>query len=113
MFGHGAESFRAENGITSHSTPIDLLYNFGLVGLALFYAVFASLLWRLTGKVDARSQSLRALVLAGVVCQVFMSLSGTLYYQSFLALFVGTSTALLRRVSVQRIDRALPSEIAA
>lgn len=113
VFGHGAESFRAENGITSHSTPIDLLYNFGLVGLALFYAVFASLLWRLTGKADARSQSLRALILAGVVCQVFMSLSGTLYYQSFLALFVGTSTALLRRVSMQRNDRALPSEVAA
>jgi hypothetical protein len=48
--------------------------------------------------------------LAGVFCQVFMSLSGTLYYQSFLALFIGISTALLRRFSVQRSDQPLPSE---
>ena len=33
VFGHGVEAFRADYGITSHSTPIDLLYNFGLIGL--------------------------------------------------------------------------------
>ncbi len=110
VFGHGVEAFRADYGITSHSTPIDLLYNFGLIGFSLFYAMFASLLWRLSGTGYTAVQSLRALVLAGVLCQVFMSLSGTLYYQSFLALFIGISMALLRRFSVQRSDQPLPSE---
>lgn len=105
LFGHGVESFRADNDITSHSTPIELLYNFGLVGLALFYAIFPALLWRRSGVTGQQAQSLCALVLAGVACQAFMTLSGTLFYQTFLALFIGTSAALLRRLSVERERR--------
>jgi hypothetical protein len=31
VIGAGVEAFRADVGITSHSTPIDMLYNFGLI----------------------------------------------------------------------------------
>src|SRR5690606_23119399 len=53
LFGHGVEAFRAQFGITSHSTPTDLLYNSGLIGLVLFYSVFVSLVRRLWLRRDA------------------------------------------------------------
>lgn len=93
LFGHGVEAFRFEFGITSHSTPIDLLYNSGVIGLLLFYAIFASLAWRLL-----RARNLRgtgALVLAGVVCYGFMTLSGTMHYNTFLAGFFALAAAML------------------
>jgi O-antigen ligase len=70
VFGYGTEAFRDDYGITSHSTPIDLLYDHGLIGLVLF---------------------------GGVVCYVFVSLSGTVHYNSFLAAFIGIGSALLAR----------------
>ncbi|MGO8828775.1 MAG: O-antigen ligase family protein [Steroidobacteraceae bacterium] len=95
VFGYGTEAFRTDYGITSHSTPIDLLYNYGLIGLVLFYSVFVSLLWRLFIVDRGRSSSQRVLIFAGVVCYVFISISGTLHYNSFLAAFLGISVALL------------------
>lgn len=95
VFGYGTEAFRHDFGITSHSTPIDLLYNYGLIGLILFYSVFASLFLRLL-QVDSRKvSSQRSLILAGVVCYVFVSLSGTMHYNVFLAAFIGISVALI------------------
>jgi len=47
IFGHGVEAFRARYGVTSHATVVDLLYNSGLLGTALFYSVFFSIIWRL------------------------------------------------------------------
>ncbi len=95
VFGYGTEAFRDDYGITSHSTPIDLLYNYGLIGLILFYGVFASLIWRLL-QIDARRFSgERSLMVAGVVCYIFSSLSGTLHYNVFLAAFLGVSVSLL------------------
>ena len=98
LFGHGVEAFRAAYGITSHSTPIDLLYNTGLIGLSLFYGVFVAFAWRLFTTVDAGSRGLRALVLAVLTCYLFMALSGTLLSHTFLAAFVGVSVALLRNL---------------
>ena len=99
LFGRGVEAFRVDFGITSHSTPIDLLYNSGLIGCALFYAIFASLAWRVVrGK---NLKGLRAVMLAGFVCYMFMSLSGTLYYDTFLAASLGISLALLRRLDTE------------
>jgi O-antigen ligase len=95
VFGYGAEAFRDDYGVTSHSTPIDLLYNFGLIGLILFYAVFASLIWRLLQLDNRRTSSQRALILAGIVCYAFVSLSGTVHYNALLASFIGMSAALL------------------
>ena len=47
VFGYGIEAFRTDFGTTSHSTPIDLLYNTGAIGFALFYAILLSIFWRL------------------------------------------------------------------
>jgi hypothetical protein len=95
VFGYGTEAFRNDYGITSHSTVIDLLYNFGLIGLILFYSIFASLIWRLLPITTKRLSSQRSLILGGVVCYVFVSLSGTVHYNIFLAAFIGISSALL------------------
>jgi hypothetical protein len=95
VFGYGTEAFRSAYGITSHSTPIDILYNFGLIGLVLFYSVFVSLIWRLMRLENRRLSGQRSLMLGGVICYVFMSLSGTLHYNIFLAAFIGISSALL------------------
>jgi O-antigen ligase len=106
VFGYGVEAFRHDYGITSHSTPIDLLYNSGLIGLILFYAIFASLFWRLLQLDEHRFSGQRSLMFAGVVCYVFVSLSGTVHYNSFLACFVGISSALL--ASRGRAPRSTP-----
>jgi hypothetical protein len=98
LFGHGVEAFRADYGITSHSAPIDLLYNTGLIGLLLFYGMYASIVWRLFR--SGASQSVRALTLAIVICNVFMSFSGTLFYQTFLAGSIAIGAAMLERPSL-------------
>ncbi len=100
LFGYGVEAFRADYGITSHSVPIDLLYNTGLIGLVLFYAMFASFAVRLFK--SQASRSLRALTFAFLVCNVFITLSGTVFYQAFLAAFIAVGTAVLERPS-QRV----------
>jgi O-antigen ligase len=100
MFGHGVEAFRAEYGTTSHSTPVDLLYNMGLVGFSLFYALFALLLWRLFRARRMPDRTLHALILGTVVCYVFVSLSGTMFYHPYLAIFVAAAAALLHRCDV-------------
>lgn len=101
LFGHGVESFRANIGITSHATPIDLLYNTGLIGFALFYAMFVSIAWRLIVTSQSDTGNLRPLQLAALVCYVFMTLSGTFLYQSFLAVFVALSSVTLARYQRQ------------
>jgi O-antigen ligase len=110
IFGYGTEAFRDDYGITSHSTPIDLLYDHGLIGLVLFYSVFASLMWRLLQLEHRRFTGQRSLIFAGVVCYVFVSLSGTVHYNSFLAAFIGISSALLARYSVSRASTLAASK---
>ncbi len=95
LFGKGVEAFRADYGITSHSTPVDLLYNTGLIGFSLFYAMFVSLAVRLFN--PRASRSLRALTFAAVVCNVFITFSGTVFYEAFQAGFIAIGTALLQR----------------
>lgn len=108
LFGFGVEAFRSSFGITSHSTPIDLLYNTGLIGLVLFYAVFASLAWRLVRARHSGEGQLHALIAAGLVCYAFMTLSATMHYQQFMVCFIALSVGLLR--VVERKDPvAMPS----
>jgi O-Antigen ligase len=97
LFGNGVEAFRTDHGITSHSTPIDLLYNFGVIGFFLFYAIFGSIVWRLMTLRSKSLGSLPALIFAGVVCYAFITLSGTMEYNPYLAVFVSVSVALLGR----------------
>jgi hypothetical protein len=98
VFGHGIEAFRADFGITSHSTPIDLLYNSGLIGTGLFYAIFASLAVRLLRARDADGRAVRARIAAFAIAWAFISLSAIIYYDSFLAMFMGVSAGLLVRL---------------
>jgi hypothetical protein len=97
LFGNGVEAFRADNGVTSHSTPVDLLYNTGLIGFTLFYGMLLSMAWRLSRSRGLRARYPRALLVAGLVCYTFISLSGTMYYDNFLAAFMAIGTALLTR----------------
>src|SRR5450631_2285881 len=97
VFGHGVEGFRSDFGITSHATPIDLLYNWGLIGFSLFYGILASLAWRLMTARNTRWRGVRARIAAFVIAYSFMSLSGNLYYEPFLAIFVALSAGLIVR----------------
>ncbi|MBT8080442.1 MAG: hypothetical protein KJO31_17820, partial [Gammaproteobacteria bacterium] len=97
VFGHGVESFRATHGITSHSTPIDLLYNTGVIGLFLFYGMFISIAWRILRTASADDNGLRPLLFAALSCYAFITLSGTMIYQTFLAVFIAFGVSLLRR----------------
>jgi hypothetical protein len=99
VFGGGVEAFRKDIGITSHSTPIDTLYNFGLIGFGLFYLLMGVLVWRLYGVRHMRLGALPVLIFSGVVCYLFMSLSEPLHYSAFLAIFIAVSSTLLRRES--------------
>jgi hypothetical protein len=95
VFGHGVEAFRARFGITSHSTPVDLLYNSGVIGFGLFYGIFASMTWRLVRLRDAGLRSASAVIFAALVCYVFISLSGTIHYNASLAVFIAIGAAVL------------------
>jgi hypothetical protein len=97
LFGNGVEAFRADVGITSHSTPIDLLYNTGLIGIIFFYGLFVSLGVRLLQIRDSSLGSLPALIFGGLVCYSFITLSSTMHYNSFMAIFFAVSIGLLLR----------------
>lgn len=101
VFGHGVEAFRSKLGMTSHSTPIDLLYNSGLIGLVLFYSIFLSILWRLLRVRDVSAKPICALIFGAVVCYLFITLSGTMHYNSYLAAFIGVSVGILRLYDCQ------------
>jgi hypothetical protein len=100
LLGYGVEAFRADYGITSHSTPIDLLYNSGIIGCGLFYSMFASLAWRVIRTRDGFGRGLQAVTVAGLVCYSFMSLSGTLYYDTYVAAFMAICAGALTRLGV-------------
>jgi O-Antigen ligase len=98
LFGHGVEAFRHDYGITSHSTPVDLLYNTGVIGFGLFYAMFASIALRLlmAGRLWPRAPLM--LILSLLICNAFVTLSGTVFYQSFIAIEIAISVAILRHL---------------
>jgi hypothetical protein len=98
VFGSGMEAFRADFSTTSHSTPIDLLYNYGLIGFGLFYGMFASIAWRLLKARNVQFRGVRARIAACLIAYVFISLSGTIYYEPFVAMFIATSSAVLMRL---------------
>ena len=101
LFGNGVEAFRSDIGITSHSTPIDLLYNTGVIGLIAFYAIFMSIALRLLHARSSDLGSLPPLIFAGLVCYAFITLSGTMHYNSFMAIFFAVSGGLLWRSALR------------
>lgn len=102
-FGNGIQAFRINYGTTSHSTPIDLLYNYGLIGFVLFYAMFASLIWRLFQVYNNGMNNFRAVILGFFVCYLFISISGTMHYNVFLAAFFAISAAILQKNRKQNL----------
>jgi hypothetical protein len=108
LFGNGVEAFRTDIGVTSHSTPIDLLYNTGVLGFAVFYAIFVSLAIRLAQLRDSDLGSLPALIFAGLVCYSFITLSGTMHYSSFMAIFFAMSVGLIQRQAVRPVQAPAP-----
>jgi O-antigen ligase len=104
VFGHGVEAFRADFGITSHSTPIDLLYNSGIIGCGLFYAMLVSIAWRLLRARNVERRNVRARLAAGLIAYSFISLSGIIYYDPFVAIFIGVASGVLMRT--ERASRA-------
>lgn len=97
MFGYGVEAFRDRYGATSHSTPVDVLYNFGSIGFVLFYALAVSVLWRVRSAREDASQAVQAVVVGGLVCYMFVSLSAPLHYSAYFAMTVALSVRLLER----------------
>lgn len=97
VFGHGVEAFRGDYGITSHSSPIDLLYNSGLIGFMLFYAVLVATAYRCFGWRTEAEPGLRAILLLGLVAHGFTTFSGIVFYTSSFGAFMGIAGALLLR----------------
>jgi len=103
VFGNGVEAFRSQFGITSHSTPIDLLYNSGLIGFCLFYAIFISFASRLYAARSESASTLHFLLFAALLCYFFVSLSGIVHANSLLAAVVAIGVALLGKFDSQRL----------
>ncbi len=62
-----------------------------------FYAVFMSIALRLLHARSSDLGSLPPLIFAGLVCNGFITLSGTMHYNTFMAIFFAVSGGLLRR----------------
>lgn len=97
VFGHGVESFRSRFGFTSHASHVDIAYNSGLIGLILFYGVFASVFHRLYRARNGEYRDARFVILAGTICYVFISFAGTIHYISTLAAFIALGAGFLKR----------------
>jgi hypothetical protein len=97
VFGYGVEAFRSQFGITSHSTPIDLLFNSGLIGFTLFYGLFASMAARLLRVRYADTSAMNIVIFGTLVCYLFITLSSVMHYNGFLAAFFALSVQLLDR----------------
>jgi O-antigen ligase len=110
VFGYGVEAFRADFGITSHSTPIDLLYNSGLIGCSLFYSLSASIAWRLLKARNPNRRGLRGRIAMFVIAYGFISLSGLQYYDTFLAIFLSLGSGLLVRTERSAAPESPPLE---
>ena len=98
IFGYGPEAFRYKFGMTSHSTYADLLYNTGLIGTALFLGIFVSIFVRLLRLAGKGRSGVKAVILGGLLCYVFITLSGTMHYNAYLAMFLGVCVPLLKRM---------------
>jgi hypothetical protein len=97
VFGQGVEAFRADHGITSHASHVDLAYNSGLIGLGLFYGLFASMFMRLYRKRNAGLPDVRLVVFGATVCWVFISFAGTIHYSAYLAAFLALGASIVKR----------------
>lgn len=97
VFGHGVEAFRSRFGFTSHASHVDISYNSGLIGIVLFYGMFAAAFRRLFRARHSDAGDARLIILGGLVCYLFMSFAGTIHYSATLAAFLALGIGILRR----------------
>ena len=76
---------------------MDIAYNSGLIGLVLFYGMFASMFLRLYQARHGDLRNARLIILGGVVCGLFISFAGTIHYGAFLATFLALGIGILKR----------------
>ena len=97
MFGHGVEAFRSKYGMTSHASHVDIAYNSGLIGLTLFYGIFASIFLRLYRARRGDLRNARLVILGSLTCALFITFAGSSHYGAFLAAFLALSIGILKR----------------
>jgi len=97
VFGHGVEAFRSRFGLTSHASHVDILYNSGVIGVALFYGIFVSVLIRLYRARHGEYRNARVIILGGLICYLFISFAGTIHYIATLAAFLALGIGILKR----------------
>jgi len=83
--------------VTSHSTLVDLLYNNGIIGCALFYSIFLSIGLRLLRYPPHVSRATSATIMAALICFLSMSFSGNLFYHPLVGACLALSAAVLSR----------------
>jgi O-antigen ligase len=107
LFGHGIDQFRWLNEfrLYSHSNYTELLANFGIVGLLLYYAIHLNLLWRAANQ--ARAGSARSWLIVLFIFMLMLMDMARVSYQdrltwalfSILAFLCETEAVTLRRSS--------------
>ena len=75
---------------------MDIAYNSGLIGLVLFYGIFASMFLRLY-RAPRRSTGGATRHPRRAGYRLFISFAGTIHYGAFLAAFLALSVGILKR----------------
>ena len=99
LFGHGNEGFRVMSGFGtySHSTPIELLANYGFIGLVCYYLFYVLLIRRLLPMVRSQSDYMRVYgfwILLSLVCIIFWSAASVCYYEKPIAMLLAALAGL-------------------
>lgn len=99
LFGHGNEAFRVMSGLGtySHSTPIELLANYGVIGLVCYYLFYVLLIRRLLPMARSQDDYFRVYgiwTLLSFACILFWSLFAVCYYEKPIAMFLAALAGL-------------------
>lgn len=99
LWGHGNEAFRVMSGFGtySHSTPVELLSNYGIVGFVCYYLFYVQVFKR--ARALARSQNHHlsvagAWVILSLTCLTLWSLAAVCYYEKAVALLLASLVGL-------------------
>ena len=98
VIGVGLDNFRhvSEAGTYSHSNPIEVSVSTGLVGLLLYYSIYALIGWRaLVLNVRSRGHAVPRMVLVAMAGYSLMDLTHISYYEKTSWLFLALLTATL------------------
>jgi O-antigen ligase len=99
LFGHGNEGFRVMSGFGgySHSTPIELLVNYGVIGLICYYLFYVLLIRKLLPMLRSQSDYVRVYgfwILLSLACILFWSAAAVCYYEKPIAMLLAALAGL-------------------